>query len=308
MSTLITYFSGTGNSLAVAKDLAGKLGATLQPIAALLDGDRSRPDTESLGLVFPVYHKSIPLIVQRFVEKLESIDSPYLFAVCTYGDTTGLALKHLADLLRSRGGHLAAGFRVRMPYNYLTPTSMFKDFFGSFALREIPVEQQETLIAAAPQRIDEIASYVRARTRGRFETKADPLTRLADALHLPETLAKPVWLRIAGVEDAPDVPFIESRQWMDEGFHADETCIGCGTCAQICPVHNVRMVEDPTTMHLMPVWQHHCEQCFACLHWCPQAAIQFGAHTAGQPRYHHPAITLTDMQNQASACGHKSSQ
>ncbi len=152
-------------------------------------------ETEALGLVFPVYHKSLPLIVKRFAERLEA---------------------------------------------------------------------------------------------------------LADALHLPETLAKPVWLKIAGVEDPPDVPFIESRQWMDEGFHADATCTGCGTCARICPVHNVAMVDDPRARHPVPTWQHRCEQCFACLQWCPEAAIQFGAHTTGQPRYHHPDVTLADMRNQAS--------
>jgi flavodoxin len=40
MSTQIAYFSGTGNSLAVARALAERLGAALRPIAATLDWDR----------------------------------------------------------------------------------------------------------------------------------------------------------------------------------------------------------------------------------------------------------------------------
>ncbi len=76
---------------------------------------------------------------------------------------------------------------------------------------------------------------------------------------------------------------------MDQAFHADETCKGCGSCVRVCPVGNMAMVENK------PVWRQHCEQCFACLQWCPQQAIQFGQNTAGRMRYHHPDIRINDM-------------
>ncbi len=25
-----------------------------------------------------------------------------------------------------------------------------------------------------------------------------------------------------------------------------------------------------------PVWQHNCERCLACIHWCPCEAIEYG--------------------------------
>jgi len=76
---------------------------------------------------------------------------------------------------------------------------------------------------------------------------------------------------------------------MDAAFWADEACNGCGICAQICPVSNVEIVDDK------PVWHHRCEQCFACLQWCPQDAVQFGGGTAERARYHHPDVTVGDM-------------
>ena len=300
MSTTVYTFSGTGNSLAVARHLVERIGAELVPIPSLIDRQRVVVEADACGMVFPVYHKSIPLILKRFVEKLVIPNGAYTFAVCTYGDTPGLAIDHLRKLMRDQGNDLAAGFGVQMPYNYLTPSPVVRGFFRSFTLREVPTEKQEALLGDAPKEIERIADAVQARTSGRFLAKPDPITRLTDRLNLPEVLAKPVWLRIAGVTDPTDRPFIESRQVMDRAFWADEACNGCGVCSRICPVGNVAMVDDAARGHEIPTWQQRCEQCFACLQWCPQEAIQFGSGTGGRRRYHHPDVTVADMARCAS--------
>ncbi|MGZ7070620.1 MAG: 4Fe-4S dicluster domain-containing protein, partial [Methanobacterium sp.] len=67
-------------------------------------------------------------------------------------------------------------------------------------------------------------------------------------------------------------------------------CKGCSTCSKVCPVRNIKMVDDN------PVWKHHCENCLACIKWCPQNAI----HGYGElPRgYHHPDVRISDMLKQ----------
>jgi MinD superfamily P-loop ATPase len=82
---------------------------------------------------------------------------------------------------------------------------------------------------------------------------------------------------------APKIP------GLDKQFSIDPNCNGCGVCEQVCPVGNIKMSER------RPLWQHHCEQCFACLHWCPMKSIQHGKHTAGRARYHHPEVRIKDM-------------
>ena len=69
MLTEIYYFSGTGNSLAVARDLSGKLKASLIPIAAILSEDSIPIDPDVAGIVFPVYHSGLPFILREFIEK-----------------------------------------------------------------------------------------------------------------------------------------------------------------------------------------------------------------------------------------------
>ena len=287
--TILYVFSGTGNSLAVARELADHLDAEIRSIPALMRQASVGIEADVVGFVFPVHHKSIPLILRRFVEKARFKDDAYLFALCTYGDSPGLAVDHLRELLTTQGKDLAAGFGVHLPYNYLTPSPVLRGFFRSFTLREIPKPTLQALVAAAPEKIAGVVAAIRVRETGLYERTSDLITPFAERIGLPETLGKWVWMRVAGVHDPPDVPFLESRQVMDQAFWADPSCNGCGICAQICPVRNVDLVDD------RPRWLGHCEQCFACLQWCPQEAIQFGRKTTGRRRYHHPSVTLAEM-------------
>jgi flavodoxin len=115
--TEIYYFSGTGNSLAVARDIAGKINGELISIPSVMDKEKIDSDADVVGMVFPVYfalNGGIPMIVGRFVEKLENIGPKYLFAVCTHSGGPGSTMENLGNKIRSRGGKLAAGYTVKM--------------------------------------------------------------------------------------------------------------------------------------------------------------------------------------------------
>ncbi|MHB9029933.1 MAG: EFR1 family ferrodoxin, partial [Candidatus Latescibacterota bacterium] len=76
---------------------------------------------------------------------------------------------------------------------------------------------------------------------------------------------------------------------LDKNFHIDEKCTSCGVCARVCPARNITMTGGK------PVWNHRCEQCLACIQWCPSEAIQYGKKTAAYQRYHNPEVTLKDI-------------
>ena len=84
---------------------------------------------------------------------------------------------------------------------------------------------------------------------------------------------------------------------MDKGFRVDETCNGCGVCKTVCPCGNIAWEAE------RPVWQHRCEQCLACIQWCPREAIQYGRKTPGYARYHHPEIRLRDLTRERDLRG-----
>ena len=92
MSTEIYYFSGTGNSLHVAKELQRRIPeAKLLPITGLADKETVTSSGETVGFVFPHYASSLPKLVHAFIQKLDLGSARYLFAIATRGGTKTMA-------------------------------------------------------------------------------------------------------------------------------------------------------------------------------------------------------------------------
>ncbi len=263
MATRIYYFTGTGNSLAAAGELASKMGgAEVLPMTAVLNGRSIPEDTDCLGLVFPVYIFGPPLIVREFISRLTVKPDTYIFSVATMGGMACRTQVVVHDDLAARGLALAYSGNVRMPDNY-TP------FHGA-----LPLAKQQDLFKAASRTLESIARVVLMRGTGKPATDRPLLNFLFAAIY-----------RWTG----PRIP------GMDEKFTVDQSCSKCGLCAQVCPARNIVMTDGK------PVWQHRCQQCLACLHFCPVAAIQHGKKTRGRQRYHHPQASAVTLRNQADA-------
>jgi len=76
---------------------------------------------------------------------------------------------------------------------------------------------------------------------------------------------------------------------LDKAFAADDNCISCGQCKEICPVRNITLEGGK------PAWQGRCEHCAACISWCPKTAIQYGTKTQNRRRYRNPDIKVAQI-------------
>lgn len=161
MTSEIYYFSGTGNSLALAKDIAHKIDGKLISIPSVINYNKISTEADVIGIVFPSYYETlggVPLIVRRFVKKLENIESKYLFAICTYGGASITSMKCLEKLINSQGGKIKAGFTVNMPSNMAGPNLN-------------NTKKQEKLFAVWNKNLDYISEFVKTRKEGRFDTE-----------------------------------------------------------------------------------------------------------------------------------------
>ncbi len=263
MRTIIYYFTGTGNSLAAAKKIAAALGDTgLVPIASLRDAaGRVKPDADRVGIVSPVYDAGLPVLVKEFAERLDISAVPYTFAVVTMGGM-GVSALHMLDriLLQSSRKMPDAGFAIRMPGNF-PPLS-----------RPPMGAKKEKILRDADEVIASIAVAIR-----KGETVRPGFSPVSSAM---QAVLYP--------------PFAGHVHEIDRNFSAGENCTSCGTCEKVCPVGNIVLENG------RPLWQHRCELCCACLHFCPVEAIQLKMMrgTTGRGRYRHPGLSIEDMKAQ----------
>lgn len=129
MKEIVFYFSGTGNSLSVAKALSD--GA---PINMAVTAPQEYT-ADSIGFVYPSYCGEPPLPVQKFIRESTFV-CPYLWAVVTCGGAQVNGLGRLDELLRAKGQKLSFGKDICLPDSVIflkTPESVKKEWLDSEA-------------------------------------------------------------------------------------------------------------------------------------------------------------------------------
>lgn len=253
---MIYYFSGTHNSRYAALRLGSMCGEDVRFIPA------TEPYTENLsteidktvGFVFPVYAWGVPPIVLDFIKRLpESMaarmneESVYTWCVATCGDETGMAVEMLKKALQDRGINLSATWSLIMPNVYV--------LLPGFGVDTKDVEKRK--LNEAIERIKEIAGKVNKKERT-DDVHIGPMARLKTALIYP------LFKRWG----------IDTKKW-----HYTDNCIGCGKCANVCPVGNIAMIEGH------PHWGKDCTSCCGCYHICPTHSAEYGNSTKGKGQY-----------------------
>jgi len=260
MKSDIYYFTGTGNSLTVAKDLAKEIEGELISIAYAMGKGPIKTNTMVMVIVFPVYMWGIPHIIERFIQNFEDLDHKYIYAIATHGGTPGVTLNVLEKVIEDCNGKLAGGFLVNMPGNYVPKYGAFSE------------AKQKELFDEWRKKVKIIAECIKDGKQGKKESSNV----------LPSSLLNYIYKHTTRLSLD-----------LDKNFLTDKDCNQCGICQKVCPVGNIDMNSGS------PNWNGHCEQCFACLQWCPQKAIQYGKKTLIRNRYHHPNVQISDMISQA---------
>lgn len=250
---IVYFFTGTGNSLKVSKDIASALiDCELIPMGASTQYDLS-PGYETVGFVFPTYYRGIPKRVREFVGRLslKHNKNAYYYAVTTMGKYDGNALYQIMALLKKKG----------IALHYAKALDMYSNYVISYDMREtVDEEAKQAEIDFQPILRDIV------------ERKTNQVPRFKPLQELAYR---------ALIQFAPE---------MDKFYSVSDDCTHCGVCQAVCSVGNILLDEQRR-----PQFQHHCEQCVACIQFCPKQAINYKDKTQSRRRYKNPEITYAGL-------------
>jgi ferredoxin len=232
-SMVVYYFSSTGNSLAVANRLVGRLGApepVSMPGTFLLDDPYEAAEgADKVGFVFPVHRATIPEMVRGFIEQMPVRPDCYYFAVSTYTLFSWNEFWEIDEILLAKGARLNYAEGVRM--------------MGNVGLTNPSERSVQRRMREADDHIGMIAEAVANSQENIFRPALKPLAHLVKR-------------------------FSDSRR-KHIVFHIDKHCKRCGICTQVCPVQNISLDGDD----FAPVRSDKCMACLACIRWCPANAV-----------------------------------
>lgn len=272
MSTEIYYFSGTGNSLHVAKELQKRLpGSEIIPIAGILNNDAIKTKGEIVGFVFPIYLTTLPAPVRRFLEKLDMSSAKYSFSVATRIGTFCVANENVKKILNRKGKSLDSHFILNMANN--SPTGIKPGKGDENWTDQINREKVFQLETKVQTQLDLIQKIILAEGKYPEITYFNPFKTLLERI---------MYLLTSNIKKQIDL-------------YIDSSCIGCGICEQVCLSNKVRMVDNK------PVWQKDvdCYYCYACFNFCPAQSILIkDKYTKKDGRYYHPEIEFADISKQ----------
>ena len=281
MSTEIFYFSGTGNSLYVAKELQKLIPDTqLIPMVKQLPKEVIKTEAEVVGFVFPVHALTLPIPVRKFLKKIDLRSRQFVFAVATRLGLVFNDFKKVDRLLKKQRKRLDSHFLINMYSNdvkfenYQTPT---------------PQEIQK-IESNVNEQLDAIANIILNRERS-LEKDTDYLIGLPYNRFFNFFLERLVVFAHGFSEYIGGVNY----------FYTDSRCNGCGICSRVCLSQKIKILDKT------PVWDKKvlCYMCYACVNFCPKQAAQIKgipgvvkSYSQTNGRYPHPYATVKALEDQ----------
>lgn len=244
---MVLYFSGTGNSRYVARQIAQITDDEVISINQRLKKGDYRPikaNNKPLTFVGPIYGGRLPRVMDNFIRQVNFQDAKRVYFIGTCAKTPWLTVEYVKKLCNDKNFALMGFNSIVMPQGYVARGGTQ------------PKDVNDRILAAAEPKITQLATLIRA-----------------NQLFPSEQPGKATMSRVLN-------PILYMVLGNTKPFYVTDKCISCGKCAQRCPLNNVKITDGK------PVWGKECTQCMACIAGCPTEAIEYGKKTIGKLRYY----------------------
>jgi ferredoxin len=219
----IFVYSGTGNSYASAKQIAGQLGMQVVHITRELAESKLVYAGETCIIIFPVYAYGLPKTVRTFI-KSASFNVKYMAILSTIGSHHGGALAEAIRLLKRRKQKVAYSKGIKSVENFV---HMFK---------LPPAGQIEATVKKQYEITKQLSENISAGKQNRRLT-----------FRPGSCFVSFFFRRVTGT-------FAKHYKFLD-------SCTNCGVCARVCPSRAIEMLPDRPKPNLNPKRCDHCQAC-----------------------------------------------
>lgn len=246
---MVLYYSATGNTEFIAREIAKGLGDTC---LNLLDKIKERDLTPihsdtPFVICAPVIVCEMPRFMSKFLKKVDLFGNKDVYFIFTSGGYSGAASPLAKSLVKKKKMNYMGHADFIMPRNYVA-----SDAYGM-----LTKEEAEARILDAVKLLTPTVSAIK---------KGEKLVARKPS----------IW------ETAVTVPF--NPVWCKflltaKDFHIEGDCSACGKCIRLCPLNNIKLVDGK------PIWGKDCTHCMACIGNCPGEAIEYKNITQKKEKY-----------------------
>ncbi len=228
MDTALYYFSGTGNSLSVARTIKEQINdCELFPIIRCLKEKPVEVNARRVGIIFPIHFMTVPRIVCKFLSKVEFLNPKYIFVVVTGANPRlGNTLSQIEKYLANANQMLNAAYFVPMVAAHFPYLSISK------------AKQPDQIYQEAKDKVLLISQNI-DQLKNDFDKEFSIIGNIKQL-----------------VKKDPDTN--------NKHFTVGEGCIRCGYCMQVCPFKNIRLhgkeVQWMDNCHYCFACLHFCSQ------------------------------------------------
>lgn len=196
----VFYFTATGNSLKIAKELS----TDLYSIPKLLRTGNYKFEDDVIGFVFPCYVGSIPTVVEEFLTRGQ-FKAKYIFGIMTYGKRSMGGLKQFTGIAKSNGVHVDYVNEVLMVDTSLKYYDMEKQVLG------LPGKKVDLQLECVKKDISDLV-----KNTPKLKVFMNQASKVGHVLYRKE------------IGDC------------DKLFAVESHCNGCRVCEKVCPIDNIR--------------------------------------------------------------------
>ena len=236
------YLSGTGNTRHCVTKLVSLIDkdAVCYPLSLNneLEIVEKIKENDVVVLGYPTQFSNAPYMIRDFIKRNKDIwKDKKVFCLTTMGMFSGDGTGCVARLLKKYGANIIGGLQLKMP-----------DAVCDSKLLKKTKEANKEIIKAADERIEKVSKDI-------LNENKYPKEGLSFLAHLAGLFGQRLWF------------YSKTTNYSKKLKINKDKCVGCGACADSCPMNNLKLVEGNIVSF------DKCTMCYRCITNCPKQAI-----------------------------------